>query len=123
MIGADGGEPRPDGSEAVLVLGEGNAADPLPELRRRLPALLDSGPDTLVLDLSRTSALSSATVAAILWINRRCRARGTEVVLRRPSRRGSELLRSCGLGDTVLVDPDGLGGDGRQVNSLRGRPG
>jgi anti-anti-sigma factor len=94
-----------DGSEVVIEIGDADVVSALRDLRWRLPVLLDSGPRTVVVDLSEMAQLSSATVAVLLWIKRRCRSRGVVVVLRRPSRRSVEVLRRTGLHGAIPVEP------------------
>jgi anti-anti-sigma factor len=115
---------RTSGSEAVLELGDADPVDALRELRRRLPPMLDAGPTRLVLDVSRIPQLSSTTVAVILWIKRRCRSRGTVVVLREPSRRSAEMLRRAGLQDALPVETRRAGRTvRRRATRTAGRPG
>lgn len=81
----------------VVSLRDDRLHEPLADLRWRLDGLLASGPSTLVVDVAEVTRLSSATVAVLLWVRRRCRARGVRVVLRDPSRNTVELLRRTGL--------------------------
>ena len=82
------------------------------ELRRRLPLLLNRSPGTVVVDLSEMTQPSSATVAALLWIKRRCRSRSVVVVLRQPSRRSIDMLRRTGLQCALPIEkPDAGRGD------------
>jgi len=89
----------------VVSLRDDRLREPLADLRWRLDGLLASGPSTLVIDVSEVTRLSSATVAVLLWVKRRCRARGVRVVLRRPSRRNVELLRRMGLVSALECAP------------------
>ena len=75
------------------------------DLRWRLGTLLEPGPSTLVLDLSRLQRLSATTIAVLLWVRRRCRARGVRVVLRRPSRGSIDVLRRAGLQSALEIEP------------------
>ncbi|GAA2114280.1 hypothetical protein GCM10009843_02630 [Nocardioides bigeumensis] len=69
----------------------------LDDLQWRLDAVLEQGPHTVVLDMSALTRLSSTCVAALLWVKRRCAARGVAVVLRDPSRDCAAALERIGL--------------------------
>ncbi len=90
--------------EVVLELGDTDLMSALRGLRRRLPPLLDEAPGTLVVDMSGLTQVSSATVAALLWVKRRCRSRGVVVMLRQPSPRSLDLLRRTGLHGSLPVE-------------------
>jgi anti-anti-sigma regulatory factor len=83
--------------QAVLRIPNAGMMDVLGDLDRRLESLLESGPRTLVVDLSAVVRLSSTTIAALLWVGRRCSARGVEVVLSDASRRHVAMLQRIGL--------------------------
>ena len=87
----------PGDDAVVVILSDDTLLDTLGELRWRLGGLLESGPSRLVLDLSRVSRLSSTTVGVLLWVRRGCRARGVEVVVRRPTRGSIRVLHRTGL--------------------------
>jgi anti-anti-sigma factor len=87
-----------------VQLGDATVVEGLRQLGVRLPNLLSREPSTLVVDLSAMTHLSSATVAALLLLRRRCRARGVAVVLRRPSRRSIDMLRRTGLQGVLPVE-------------------
>lgn len=111
-------------TEVVVELGDANVAEALRELRLRLPLLLSRSPGTVIVDLSEMTQLSSATVAALLWIRRRCRLRGVIVVLRQPSRRSVGMLRRTGLQGALPVEkPDAERGLRRGTASIARRPG
>ncbi len=121
---AGGAEPTLTNPEVVVELGDAHVAEALRELRSRLPLLLNRSPGTVIVDLSEMTQLSSATVAALLWIRRRCRLRGVIVVLRQPSRRSVEMLRRTGLQGALPVEkPDVEHGLRRGAASLARRPG
>lgn len=114
-VGQDssGAGPSPTDPEVVLELGDAHVGDALRELRWRLPLLLNRSPGTVVVDLSEMTQPSSATVAALLWIKRRCRSRSVVVVLRQPSRRSIDMLRRTGLQSALPIEkPDDRRGDG-----------
>lgn len=90
--------------EIVVRLGDADLAHALQQLRAGLPLLLTRGQGTVVIDLSGTTQLSSATLAAMLWIRRRCRSHGVLVVLSHPSRRSLEMLRRVGLESAFPVE-------------------
>ena len=71
----------------------------LDDVERGLDSLLDRGPRTLVVDMSGVARLSSTTIAALLWVRRRCAARGVDVVLHEASTRHLAMLRRIGLRD------------------------
>lgn len=109
--------------EVVVELGDDNVTEALRELRWRLPLLLNRSPGTVVVDVSQMTQLSSATVAALLWVRRRCRLRGVTVVLRQPSRRSVEMLRRTGLQGALPIESDehGLRPGGAAVAHRPGR--
>ena len=92
------------GETVVITLSDDTLLATLAELRWRLGALLESGPSTLVLDLSEVRRLSSTTIAVFLWVKKRCSVRGVHVVVRRPARGNIDVLRRTGLLDTLDTD-------------------
>lgn len=74
------------------------------DLRWRLGRLLAGGQSTLVVDVSGLDRMSSTTLAALLWVKRRCRARRVGVVVREPSRHSLEQLRRTGLMDAFDIE-------------------
>lgn len=115
--------PSSTNHEIVVQLSDADVAYALRELIRRLPALLSCGRGTIVIDVSGMTQLSSATVAALLWIRRRCRSHGMVVVLRHPSRKSVEMLRRTGLQGALPVEQqDGERPSGRAAASPPGRP-
>lgn len=104
---AHGPESSLTSPEVVVELADTRRPDALRELRSRLTLVLDRGPGTVIVDLSEMTQLSSATVAALLWIRRRCRSRNVIVVLRKPSRGSIQVLRRTGLQGALPVEqPD-----------------
>lgn len=94
--------PAPTGTDvappaAVVHLDDASLLAGLTDLRWRLDELLAGRPPVLVVDISQLSRLSSATLAALLWAQRRCRARGGRVVLRHPNKRCGDILTRTGL--------------------------
>jgi anti-anti-sigma regulatory factor len=57
-----------------------------------------------VVDASQVACLTSTTITALLWAQRRCRARGGAVVVRNPSARSMDLLIRTGLWDVLEVE-------------------
>jgi ABC-type transporter Mla MlaB component len=84
--------------EVVVQLREPDPMHALDDVQWRFNSLLEQGARTLVVDLSQVGQLSSTTIAALLWVMRRCSARGVKVVLREPSRRSVTTLARIGLG-------------------------
>lgn len=81
----------------VVTVSDETLLETLADLRWRLSLWLESGPPVLVVDLSAVRKLSSATIAVLLWVKKRCRARGVQLVVRGPSRGSSDVLRRTGL--------------------------
>lgn len=81
----------------VVVLDEDMLATGFLALRSAVVALMRSGTPVLVVDLSALERLSSSTVSALLWAQRRCRLGGGSIVLRGASRRVLKTLRRTGL--------------------------
>jgi anti-anti-sigma factor len=91
----------------VLLLGEAGLSQAFDDdLRRRLDMALEMGPRVVVVDMSAIRQVSSTTVAALLWVKRRCSAREVEVLLRGPSRRTLDTLRRVGLLGLLQVEGD-----------------
>jgi anti-anti-sigma factor len=103
--------PYPEGpgsSQAIVVtLDDADLPQGLVELRSAVVATLRSGARTLVVDVSRLDRMSSHTVTALLWAQRRCRVQGGAVVLRGAGRRCRRLLRRTGLADVFELEPAG----------------
>lgn len=86
------------GGEGVVVHLDGARPEPgLTELRAALVQVLRSGVPVLLVDLHRAGRLSSTTISALLWAQRRCRSQGGAVVLRGAGRRNARLLERSGL--------------------------
>lgn len=92
----------------VVALRDEDLLKTLTDLRWRLGGLLESGPSTLVLDVSQVRRLSSATIAVLLWVKRRCLTRGVQVVVRRPSRDSLAVLARTGLQSALDIERRGL---------------
>jgi anti-anti-sigma regulatory factor len=101
--------PEGPGSPRAVVVSLDDADLPrgLVELRSAVAATVRSGARTLVVDVSRLGRLSSPTVTALLWAQRRCRVQGGAVVLRGAGRRCRRLLRRTGLADVFELEPAG----------------
>jgi anti-anti-sigma factor len=89
----------------VVSLDDADLPRGLVELRSAVAATVRSGARTLVVDVSRLGRLSSPTVTALLWAQRRCRVQGGAVVLRGAGRRCRRLLRRTGLADVFELEP------------------
>jgi anti-sigma B factor antagonist len=74
------------------------------DLHRVVSQAVLRGACQVVVDASRVDCLSSTTITALLWAQRRCRARGGGVVLRNPSARSMDLIIRTGLWDVVEVE-------------------
>lgn len=98
------GQPSASSSCIVMRLDDNALRQGVADLRWRLPQLLAGGHPTLVIDISGVERISSTTVAAILWVKRRCRGRRVRVVVRDPSRRSLEQLRRTGLMDAFDIE-------------------
>jgi anti-anti-sigma factor len=90
---------------AVVALYDAGLAQTLEDVQSRLDSALEQGPRTLVVDMSAVAQISSTTIAALLWIRRRCSARGISMRLRRPSRHSLDALERVGLLGVLLVEP------------------
>jgi anti-anti-sigma regulatory factor len=71
--------------------------DALDMVQQELAAQLAHAPRTTAVDISEVRHLSTTTVAALVWIKRRCTDRGVDVVLREPTRHSVDTLRRTGL--------------------------
>jgi anti-anti-sigma factor len=91
--------------QTVSVALEDRSLKPgLSDLRWRLPRLVGSGADTLVIDLSGVGRLSSASIATLLFAKRTCAARRVRVVLSSPSPRALEQLTRTGLTNVLEIE-------------------
>jgi anti-anti-sigma factor len=70
--------------------------------------ILEPGPSTLVLDLSAVRQFSSATIAVLLWVKKRCRARSVHLVVRGPTGGSADVLRRTGLVTRRETEHQGL---------------
>lgn len=107
----------------VLLLPDAGLARVLDDLRGPLDTALETGLRSVVVDMSAIGQVSSTTIAALLWIKRRCSARGVQVLLRGPSRRSRDTLRRVGL--LALLPLEGVpsrSGDFNSVAVLREVP-
>jgi anti-anti-sigma regulatory factor len=84
--------------EVVLLLRDRGLVRALEDVHQQLERLLDAGPSSLTVDLTGVD-VTSTTVAALLWVKRRCAARGVEVAIRGHSRRSVEVLKRIGFVD------------------------
>jgi anti-anti-sigma factor len=96
----------------VVVIDDSDLVLGLRELRAGVAVMVRSGSRRMVVDVSRLRALSSTTVTALLWAQRRCRARGGEVVLRGAGRSLRRGLRDSGLSHSFRIEADGMANGG-----------
>ncbi len=94
----------------VLLLRE-NGLGALDDVHEQVESILETGPRSLTVDMSGV-AVTSTTVAALLWVKRRCAARSVEVALRGHLRRDVSVLKRIGFVDadrrpTVVRAPFG----------------
>lgn len=92
--------PAATGTVVVGLLDTG-LVDVLEDLQSHLEAALEQGPHTVIVDLSALTRLSSTAVAALLWVKRRCAARGVTVMMRDPSPDCAAALERIGLLGTL----------------------
>jgi anti-anti-sigma regulatory factor len=101
-------------SDHVIHLENTGLIPVLDDVLRRLDTILAAGPGLVVVDMSKLGRPSSTTIAALLWIKRRCGLRGVLVQLRSPSRECASLLWRVGLMDASGDVPR----DGRLMGEL-----
>ncbi|HEX5511326.1 MAG TPA: STAS domain-containing protein [Actinomycetales bacterium] len=100
---------RPPGLKDVVVeLREDSIIEGLTTLRSAVRRHLIAGPCHVTVDIAGVSRLSSAMVAALLWTQRHCRARGGHVTVRGPSQDSLNMLRRAGLGEVFDIQLGGL---------------
>lgn len=95
---------------AVVPLRDAGPTPALEDIQRRVDSALRTAPRALVVDMSSVTAVSSTTVAALLWINRRCCSRGVEPSVRGASRRSLDTMKKVGLLDVMRIEPRTDGG-------------
>jgi anti-sigma B factor antagonist len=107
------GYPTDESAPEVVVLDASLVAGGLIDLRSRVQDVVLSGVRTIIVDVSQLDCLSSAMLTALLWAQRRCRARGGTVLLRAPSRRSLDMLQRTGLWNVLAIEgpggPDTIG--------------
>ena len=79
-------------------------AQTLLDLHRAVAHGLLAGVRRIVVDTSAIGCLSSTTLTALLWAQRRCRARGGSVIVRNPSAKSTELLIRTGLWEVLEIE-------------------
>ena len=97
-LGADPhlqGAPEPDGLREIRTI---------EDVQTRVDHLLESGPRTLVIDISEVAHLSSA-ISALMWVRRCCSTRGVDLVLSMPSRRLAGTLQHNEVFAAMGVEP------------------
>jgi anti-anti-sigma factor len=102
-------------SGPTVVLDDALLATGLIELRSGVREMLQSGSHTLVVDISGLDRMSSSTVAALFWAQRRCRVAGGSVRLRGVTRRSQRRLRRTGLWRVFEIEPVAGGGRAGRV--------
>lgn len=109
---AGGTHPRRRGTlptVPVVVLDGVDPAKALSDLRDGAVAMVRARSRTLVVDVSHLATLSPPLLTALLWTQRRCRARGGVVILRGLSGPSRRALQETGLWRSVEIEPDGPG--------------
>jgi hypothetical protein len=94
------------GDTVVVFMTEATVRGVVFNLRWRLDEILGTAPSTLVVEASQLRRLSSPTIAALLWANRHCSARGVQFVLRAKGTSASAMLCRAGLDRALLSDSD-----------------
>jgi anti-anti-sigma factor len=92
-----------DVSHAVLVAGELDL-DVAPKLRACLDELIDSGAETIVIDLLEVTVIDSAGLGALVEAGRRLRRCDGELVLVADSPSLTKLLTISGVGRLFRVE-------------------
>lgn len=104
--------PKPDlslsteGAASVITLGGPPDLATLPALMAMLADVMADHEGVIIVDLSRSRFIDSATARALGEAAESQRARGGRVLLRSPSTQTLRLVTGLGLAD--LVEPDGL---------------
>jgi len=111
-------EPR---RAVVVTLDEATLPTGLVELRTGVSAVVRSGADVLLVDVSGLGRMSSCTVTALLWAQRRCRVQGSAVVLQGVTRRRLRMLRRTGLTTAFELRPARAAGSGGSGRTRQGR--
>ena len=88
----------------VVVMDDDNLLRAVADLRWRIDELMGPGSRSVVVDITGLSHLSSRSLAALLWAQRRCRSRGGQVYLHGANRRCRDLLARTGLTAVLAVD-------------------
>jgi anti-anti-sigma factor len=88
----------------VVVLDQAMLVSGFVRLRSGVAALLQAGARTLVVDVSELDRLSSSTVSALLWAQRRCHSSGGSILLRGVNRRTYKTLRRTGLWQVLQIE-------------------
>jgi anti-anti-sigma factor len=99
------GEPDSPHGPVVVNLDDSSLGDDLAELRELIGRPCWGTSPPLIIDISGLSALSSSTLSALLFAQRRCRARGGWVLLRGSNRRCSDMLARTGLTPLFAKEP------------------
>ena len=92
-----------DESHAVLVAGELDV-DVAPRLSACLTELIDSGAETVVVDLLEVTYMDSAGLAALVEAGKRFRRRDGELVLVADSPSMTKLLTIAGVGRLFRIE-------------------
>ncbi len=94
---------------AVVRLPDAGLTPVIDYVEAQLDSFLETGPHRVVVDMAKVRRLSSTTIAALLWVNRCCSARGIEVRLRCVSRGHVDTLGRIGLLDALALETPGTG--------------
>ncbi len=81
----------------VVRLPDVGLMDVIDDVQAQLESFLETGPHTVVVDMTAVARLSSTTIAVLLWVKRSTAARGVEVRLRHASRSDVDTLERVGL--------------------------
>jgi len=100
---------------AVLIELTPDVPHALLDLHRAVTQAVVRGACRVVVDVSQVDCLSSSTITAVLWAQRRCRSRGGAVVLRNPSARTMDLIIRTGLWDVLEVEAGAPAAAGRRL--------
>lgn len=91
------------GHQVVTVRGEVDAYS-APQLRACLLKMLESGQETVVVDVKDMAFIDSDGLGVLVASIKRLRPQGRSLAIRRPSRQTAKLLEITGLRKLVSVD-------------------
>ncbi|MFI7587431.1 STAS domain-containing protein [Spongisporangium articulatum] len=100
----DGALPERGRDDIEVRLDRARPVHGMTALRDAVIDVVRSGSPVLRVDVAALGELSSTTVTALLWAQRRCRARGGVVVLSGVDRRNRRILEQSGLARVLPVE-------------------